>query len=212
MHERIPERSGYESTIGDFIISAQTLVAETREVDIQLIDLAAIQMRTMAIHWRIFMQYADTRLFIIEWVLQRPNPETARSLEETLEQLHPRRRRIPFYRNILSRTTHTISLLARTSTVRAAIIAIDENMKAARNSNDVARITYLAFVFVVLSFLPGIFSMDRGFPEAGRDYCLLGFWGFGDTDGRDTVGDRFGLGEDWGQGAESKKGEAHGWR
>lgn len=196
--DAIPEKSGYESTIDDFIASARTLVAETKTSGLKPIDLITIHMRTIATHWRIFMQHAESRLSIIEWVLQPPTPETARSLEDTLEQLHPWRRRIPLYRNILGRTLHICSLQAqkypesktwtdlltdfhdlesqrsllearvdRITSTMTAVIAIEENKRAAGNADDVARITYLAFVFVPLSFLTGIFSMDRGFPEGG---------------------------------------------
>ena len=180
-----------------FVNSARTLIGESRG-NVRPIDLVAIQLRASSDHWQILMQYAETRMSIIEWALQPPTPESARSLEDTLKQLNPWRRRMPLYQNLLTRTVriceHQASLnplsqawsglctdfrdldsrrsvlearVDRITATMTAIIAIDENKKATNNANDVARITYLAFVFVPLSFLTGIFSMDRGFPHGG---------------------------------------------
>lgn len=197
LHDPVPETTGYETTMEKFVNSVRALIAQKRG-GVRPVDLVAIQLRTTSNHWQILMQYAETRMSIIEWALQPPTPESARRLEDTLKQLNPWRRRMPLYQNLLTRTVriceHQASrdrssqvwkdlctdfrdldsrrsvLEARVDRITAtmtAIIAIDENKKATNNANDVARITYLAFVFVPLSFLTGIFSMDRGFPHGG---------------------------------------------
>jgi Mg2+ and Co2+ transporter CorA len=117
-------------------------------------------------------------------------------LEEALRDIHPWRRTIAQYRVPLDRAIaisghqsrsgsqswddllvdfkelegQRSALEARVDRITSAvsaIIAIDEHKKAANNATGITSITYLAFFFVPLSLLAGVFSMDTNFPNRG---------------------------------------------
>lgn len=48
--------------------------------------------------------------------------------------------------------------------VLTAVISIEETKKQITNARDVSRITYLAFIYVPLSFFAALFSMNEDFP------------------------------------------------
>lgn len=51
--------------------------------------------------------------------------------------------------------------------VLAAVMSIEESKKQIRNARDVARITYLAFIYVPMAFVASFLSMNTSFPDGG---------------------------------------------
>jgi Mg2+ and Co2+ transporter CorA len=160
--------------------------------------------------WLIMCEYIKTRLGQIEWELGfptefRPDPEV---IDVSLKRLHPWRRLIPLYRdmltetmgdvisfasrarntsgssgmdnhalpcgcsrtdfgdtnadleNILRQITELQSRTDRLTSVVTATIAMEDARRGLRESGNVRRLTWLAFVFIPLSFLTGLFSMQ----------------------------------------------------
>jgi Mg2+ and Co2+ transporter CorA len=57
--------------------------------------------------------------------------------------------------------------------VATAITSIEESKKAMKEARDVTRITYLAFVFVPMSFTASFLSMNQTFPSSNRVYWVF---------------------------------------
>lgn len=51
--------------------------------------------------------------------------------------------------------------------VLTAVMTIEETKKQIRNARDVARITYLAFIYVPMAFVASFLSMNTAFPDGG---------------------------------------------
>jgi len=162
------------------------------------------------VEWLIMCEYIKTRLGQIEWELGfptqfRPDPEV---IDVSLKRLHPWRRLIPLYRDMLTETMGDAILFAsraritsgssgmdnralpcgcsrtdfgdtnadlenilrqmtelqsrtdRLTSVVTATIAMEDARRGLRESGNVRRLTWLAFVFIPLSFLTGLFSMQ----------------------------------------------------
>ena len=57
--------------------------------------------------------------------------------------------------------------------VATAITSIEQSKKAMKEARDVTRITYLAFVFVPISFTTSFLSMSNDFPSEARIYWVF---------------------------------------
>jgi Mg2+ and Co2+ transporter CorA len=57
--------------------------------------------------------------------------------------------------------------------VATAITSIEQSKKAMKEARDVTRITYLAFVFVPMSFTASFLSMSGDFPSKARVYWVF---------------------------------------
>lgn len=68
-------------------------------------------------------------------------------------------------RHLLRRHEEVQSRADKIITVLTAVISIEESRKAITQTRDVTRITYLAFLFVPMSFVASFLSMNNNFPD-----------------------------------------------
>jgi Mg2+ and Co2+ transporter CorA len=149
-------------------------------------------LKTACAEWYIVIQYITTRLVQIEWELENPQfRNDPRGLDASLQKLHPWRRSLPRFQEMVSEALESLSsssgndeednlwdlrhefqrisaqlLLLQNRTeaivnVAAAIINIEESKRAIEQNRNFARLTYLGLVFVPMSFVSSFYSMSN---------------------------------------------------
>lgn len=141
-------------------------------------------------------RYITTALIRLEYALEHPDyrEDTASNLDSALDRLHPLRRALPVYRNmvveittgILDTASPTLTPLKRTYStilenldrleIRAnniislatALISVEENKRAMKMNTNLVRVTYLAVVFVPMAFVSSFFSMTPDLSALSR--------------------------------------------
>jgi hypothetical protein len=186
-------------------------------------DLLPLSFFTMiCAQWILMCEYINARLGQIEWEMELGLSHLyAQDFDHTLKTLLMWRRRMPIYHSFVERSIsrlaaryksddwedilvnlkdilHRIEILhCRTDKIMAvsmAVTAREESKKATQESHAITRVSYLAFVFVPLSFWASFFSMSGDFPV--RTYwiyaaiavpittCVLGVLVFASSIGR----------------------------
>lgn len=185
----------WNSAIDDFIhwvTSMNTEQLRTLKRDPEYITSPVYDFMTS--QWLLLFDFITTRLSQIEWEIESENFRTLQGLDGTLHKFYPWRRRIPLYNNFIqsmfdllehrfiskdihwAKTTENIRhLLKRQEEVQnradkvisvlTAVISIAENKKATTLTRDITRITYLAFLFVPMSFVASFLSMNNNLPS-----------------------------------------------
>ena len=137
--------------------------------------------------WILLIKYANTRFSQLEWEVEDPQLRHHRDgLAVTISKLHTWRRRFPIYKVMVSETLEKmvrrrrgslqalekdfVILLAELDTLHeraekmmsvvTAVLSIEESQKALQQNRSLGRLTYLAALFVPLSFISSFFSMN----------------------------------------------------
>ncbi|KAL8959721.1 MAG: hypothetical protein Q9183_005590 [Haloplaca sp. 2 TL-2023] len=137
--------------------------------------------------WILLIKYANTRFSQLEWEVEDPQLRHHRDgLAVTISKLHTWRRRFPIYKAMVSETLEKVVrrrggslqvlendfviLLAELDTLHeraekmmsvvTAVLSIEESQKALQQNRSLGRLTWLAALFVPLSFISSFFSMN----------------------------------------------------
>ena len=152
--------------------------------------------------WLIMIKYATLRLSQIDWEVENPEYRTSsEGLSASLQKVHPWRRRIPLFQFMVSEVLDNVlavkspsdclvnelrrdfeTVLAelavlqnradRIVNVATAIISIDESKKATQQNRNTIRLTYLAVIFVPLSFVSSLFSMVTDISQLKKSFWI----------------------------------------
>ncbi|KAH6656317.1 hypothetical protein BKA67DRAFT_599736 [Truncatella angustata] len=143
----------------------------------------AVQMYKLVIaDWLTLIKYITARLGQIEWELENPDfRKDSAGVDASLQKLHPWRRSVPLYRSFIADTIDRIfpqelaqyaNRIERIVAVATAIISIEESRRAIAQNKNLARLTYLASIFVPMSFVSSFFSMSEDVTALSSTYWI----------------------------------------
>ncbi|KAF2260860.1 hypothetical protein CC78DRAFT_471907 [Lojkania enalia] len=134
-----------------------------RDTPIDTRIIAKPTLFTICAEWLVVCDYVKARLSQIEWELEKPSLFRSQGdhIDTSLKRLHTWRRVIPVFREMrVQRALDELqSRVDRLSSVVTAEISIEDARRGLEENHNLARLTWLATIFIPLSYVSGLFSM-----------------------------------------------------